>query len=195
MIEFEESGLHFQLPDSNCFRIEKHPLVCKGYRSTQNLRACEFVTHLNGRFVFVEAKSSCPKGPSGNVGNVKLGNAELPPNWTIYDNYTTFLRHISKKFVDSYHILRAIYEGYHGEDEKKNLNLTVTGIKNSPIEFVLVINIPENSGNTIKESLAPLKDALTNEMRPFLKLWNISTASVKVMWPEQCNRYGFMNRN
>ncbi|MBD5174360.1 MAG: hypothetical protein HDT06_00895 [Bacteroidales bacterium] len=193
MTEFIESGMSFKLSDDNCFRIEEHKLVRKTVKhSTQNLKACEFVSYVNNRHVFVEAKSSAPKGPAGKVEDLKLNGKSMPANWTAYDNFTSYLRDITKKFVDSYNILRSISEGYHGAEEKGELKLPNKNISSEKIEFVLILNLPSDAGNTKRESLANLRDALTNEMRPFLSIWNISSDAIKVCWPEQaCARYGF----
>lgn len=187
-----ESGMTFQIDENNCFVIEKHPLVTKGYKSSQNNKACEFVTFSRDSHVFVEAKKSAPRGSNGNIDDLKLNGEGFPDNWTAYDNYTTFLREISKKFIDSYSILKSICEGHHGENEKKNLDLASKDVNNNAIEFVLILNIQAKEGNTKLDSIANLRDALTNEMRPFLSIWHISPDSVKVLWPEQAHaRYSF----
>ncbi len=122
-----------------------------------------------------------------------LNDARMPDNWTAYDNYTTFLRDITKKFVDSYSILRAISEGSHGIEELKNLPLPSTRVEKDKIEFVLILNLASDAGNVKRESLSNLRDALTNEMRPFFSVWNISPDAVKVCWPEQAQaKYNFL---
>ncbi len=193
MTEFLESGMTFRLDDANCFRVEQHELVKKSWRtSSQNNKACEFVTVINSRHVFVEAKSSAPKGSAGKVADLTLNGEKIPDNWTAYDNFTTYLRDISKKFIDSYNILKAISSGRHGRKSIEALRLPEVAVDNDHLEFVLIINLPDNAGNTHRDSLANLRDALTNEMRPFLEIWKISTDAVKVCWPEQARRrYGF----
>lgn len=37
--------------------------------------------------------------------------------------------------------------------------------------------------------MSTLKDAITNELRPFLKIWNIPDRSVKVVLPSQAKDY------
>lgn len=194
MMVVEESGMKFQLEDNNCFRIEKHALANTNCRnSTRNNKACEFIIFKNGLHVFVEAKSSAPKSPAGNVSDLKLNGNPMPNNWCAYDNYTTYLRDIAKKFIDSFNILHAIAVGRHGDHERNTINLPQVKPDNDKIEFVLVLNIPSVAGNVVRESLAHLNDALTNELRPFLKTWNISTTAVKVFWPEQAHkRYNFL---
>lgn len=194
MMEFVESGLNFRLADNNCFRIEKHSLALKHHRhSSQNIKACEFISFIKDRMVFVEAKSSAPLNTNGKVEDLMLNGVKMPDNWTAYDNYTTFLRNITKKFVDSYNILRAISEGRHGIEERKNLHLPSTTVDNENIEFVLILNLPSNAGNVKRESLSSLRDALTNEMRPFLSIWRIPSDAVKVCWPEQAQtKYNFL---
>lgn len=193
MIEFDESGMRFSLDNDNCFRAERHPLATRGYKtSTQNLKACEFISYINGRHVFVEAKSSAPQKRNGSVDDLMLNGKPMPENWTAYDNYTTFLRDITKKFVDSYTILRAIREGHHGQAEKDGLHLPDKPVDNGLIEFVLILNIRDDAGNVVRDAFANLKDALTNEMRPFLNVWRISSASVKVCWPGAAQHYGFL---
>lgn len=114
-MEIIESGMTFILEDNNCFHIEKHALGktnCK--RSTRNNKVCEFITFAHNRHVFVEAKSSAPKGPSGNVADLQLNGNPMPDNWRAFDNYTTYLHDIAQKFIDSFHILQAIAVGRHG---------------------------------------------------------------------------------
>ncbi|MDE6315849.1 MAG: hypothetical protein K2L71_05220 [Muribaculaceae bacterium] len=193
MIEFEESGLTFRLDEDNCFRVEQHPLANRGYKtSTHNIKACEFISYINGRHIFVEAKSSAPRKRNGSVDDLTLNGNPMPDNWTAYDNYTTFLRDITKKFVDSYSILKAIREGLHGQDAKDGLHLPDKTVSNSQIEFVLILNIRDNAGNVVRDSFANLKEALTNEMRPFLNVWKISSNAVKVCWPGAARHYGFL---
>lgn len=188
-----ESGMVFRLPDDNCFPVEKHHLAKASWQTTsQNIKACEFVTYDNDKHVFVEAKSSAPLGRNGNVGDLRLNGKKLPDNWTAYDNYTTFLRNITKKFIDSYYILRALSEKRHGVNGLEDINLPVKTVNNDNVEFTLIVNLQENAGNVSKQSFAQLKEALTNEMRPFLHIWNISTDSVKVLWPSIARRrYSF----
>lgn len=192
MIEVKESGLTFNLDDDNCFRVEEHPVVRRKYGgSSQGNKACEFVTVVDGRHIFVEVKSSAPKGRTGYVRDLTLNGAPMPENWTAYDNYTTYLHDITKKFVDSYHLFRSVAEGNHGPCE--SLNLPEHKLERDRIEFVLIVNIPTEVRAAVKDSFANLKDALTNEMRPFLVMWGISTAAVKVFWPEQArDRYHFL---
>ena len=81
MIEFEESGLQFRLSDDNCFRIEKHRLALKHHRySSQNIKACEFISFIKGRMVFVEAKSSAPVTTPGKVEELMLHGEKMPDN-------------------------------------------------------------------------------------------------------------------
>lgn len=193
-MEIQESGMKFQLEDNNCFRIEKHFLAntnCKN--STRNNKACEFVTFANGRHVFVEAKSSAPKGPTGCVNDLRLNDQPMPDNWCAFDNYTSYLRDIAQKFIDSFHILLAIAKGRHGEEERRHVNLPELFPDKGNVDFVLILNIPVMAGNVGREPLAPLNAALTNEMRPFLKTWKISPDTVKICWPEKAQHlYGFL---
>lgn len=193
MIEFLESGMIFRLDENNCFRIEKHPKARKSYRNcTQGVKACEFVTYANGRHVFVEAKSSAPQAPAGLIEDLTLNGCPIPKNWTVYDNYRTFLRNVCQKFIDSFSLLKAISDGCHGYSEKLNLTLAQPFSDIKKIEFVLILNIAGATNNK-RESLVGLRDALVNEMRPFFDLWNISTDAMKVFWPEQAQiRYGFL---
>ena len=196
-MEIIESGMTFILEDNNCFHIEKHALGktnCK--RSTRNNKVCEFITFAHNRHVFVEAKSSAPKGPSGNVADLQLNGNPMPDNWRAFDNYTTYLHDIAQKFIDSFHILQAIAIERHGADELRNTGLPKLFSSKDAIgvEFVLILNIPATAGNVARESFAPLKDALTKEMRPFLKTWNISTEAIKIFWPQEAQRrYNFLH--
>ena len=49
MIRFKESGLTFLFDDTNCYRIEKDPLVVNGKSSsTSNNMACECISVISG---------------------------------------------------------------------------------------------------------------------------------------------------
>lgn len=193
-MEIQESGMKFMLADDNCFLIEKHRLGNTNCgHSTRNNKVCEFVTFLNSRFVFVEAKSSAPKRAVGKVADLQLNGQPIPTNWIAFDNYISYLHNIAQKFIDSFGILNAISLGRHGEEEINDINLPQVVPAPTEIEFVLILNLPQSAGNVVRESLSPLKEALTNEMRPFLKTWNISTCSVKIFWPEEAqSRYNFL---
>lgn len=193
-MEIEESGMLFQLDDDNCFHIEKHSLADTNCRnSTRNNKVCEFITFAYNRHVFVEAKSSAPKGRSGCVSDLMLYGKSMPKNWTAFDNYTSYLRDIAQKFIDSFNILHALSIGRHGEREILQIKLPEFHPNKSAVEFVLILNIPSSVGNVVRESLSPLRDALINELRPFLKTWRIPTDSVKIFWPEQAQfRYNFL---
>lgn len=183
MIRFTESGMDFEFAEDNCFRIEEDPLV-KGYqcKSTSNNMSCECVSFINGHHCFIEAKRSVPRKADGKVSDVLLNGNPLPKSWEVYDNYQNFLRSISKKFIDSFHILRAIAEGRQGRQRLEELPLTVKSVNLDKIRFMLIINFPGEK-NIEKQELVTLTEALKNEMRPFLKIWNIHDSSVKVLLP------------
>jgi hypothetical protein len=188
MIEFVESGISFKFEDNNCFRVEQDPLVTHSYpNSTQNNRACECITVIDGYHCFIEAKSSAPKGASGNVKDLQLGGNHIPANWEAYDNYRAYLRSIAKKFIDSYNILKALIEERHGQERKQQLCLAHKKLNHDKLKFILVINLGRET-DVDKDSLSKLKDALTSELRPFLRTWNIPDTSIKVVLPEQAKR-------
>lgn len=186
MIEIEESGLIFELADDNCFRVEQHRLVTRGCRNcTQNNKACEFITYLNNRHVFVEVKQSAPQ----KVDASRKPN--LPHNWVVYDNYETYLRTISKKFADSFYILTSLADGNHGKCQEPLIENTRINLHH--IEFILILNPSNTLTSAEKDGIAVLRDSLVNEMRPFLNIWNISPDSVKILLPYQAhNKYGFI---
>lgn len=183
MIRFTESGMDFEFAEDNCFRIEEDPIVKgKSYKSTSNNMACECVSFIKGHHCFIEAKRSVPRKADGKVSDVILNSQPLPKSWEVYDNYQNFLRSISKKFIDSFHILRAISEGRQGRQRLEKLPLKVKSVNLDKLRFILIINFPVEK-NIEKQELVTLTDALKNEMRPFLKIWNIHDSSIKVLLP------------
>lgn len=195
MIEFDESGMHFRFDDGNCFQIENDSLVKGGGcdNSTSNNRACECVSCLDGKHYFIEAKSSTPqKGNAGNVKDLCLPDPEnpgefkpMPRNWEAYNNFQSFLRAVSKKFIDSFHILKAIDEERHGKERKNQIALPTTKVNCDKVSFVLIVNYQLKDGQMVnKDGVAQLMSALQNEMRPFLNIWNIPPLSVKVVLPD-----------
>ena len=189
MTVFQESGLLFEFADGNCFHIEKDPLVTNGCSSTSNNMACECVSVINKRHCFIEAKMSAPRGPGGNVKDLRLNGKSIPNTWTAFDNYTTFLRNISKKFIDSFSILLSLSQGRHGSERLKAIQLPDKHLNFDRLRFILIINFTVSPGHYIdKQSMSVLQDALKNEMRPFLKIWNIPDTSVKVVLPEDTYR-------
>lgn len=147
--------------------------------------ACECVSVINKRHCFIEAKMSAPRGPGGNVKDLRLNGKSIPNTWTAFDNYTTFLRNISKKFIDSFSILLSLSQGRHGSERLKAIQLSDKHLNFDRLRFILIINFTVSPGHYIdKQSMSVLQDALKNEMRPFLKIWNIPDTSVKVVLPE-----------
>lgn len=190
MIRLKESGMIFEFDDNNCYCIEKDPLVEKSNcASTSNNKGCECVSFINGYHCFIEAKSSAPRGRIGNVEDVRLNNEPLPHNWEIYDNYQHFLRDISKKFIDSFFILRSLVEGVHGEERYRDVMLKDKNLKYNAIRFILIINFPANPDRAVdKQGLVTLNEALKNEMRPFLNVWRIPDTSIKVVLPADASK-------
>ncbi len=185
MMTLRESGLIFEFEESNCYCIEDDPLVHK----TSNIMACECVSIIGGRHYFIEAKKSAPQGPNGDTKKVTLEGNPLPSNWKVIDNYRNYLREISKKFIDSFSLLKAIMEKRHGEERQKGIHLPEKTLDLSKLRFVLVLNLPENPGISIdKQRMVTLQDALKNEMRPFLSIWNIPDTSVKVVLPSDAKQ-------
>ncbi|MDE6380581.1 MAG: hypothetical protein K2L11_08925 [Muribaculaceae bacterium] len=183
MIRFTESGMDFEFAEDNCFRIEEDPLVKgKPSKSTSNNMACEFVSFIDGYHCFIEAKSSVPRKADGKISDVRLNDLPLPDSWKIYDNYQNFLRSITKKFIDSFHILRAIAEERQGRQRLEELPLKVKSVDLDKLRFILIINFPVKK-RIDKRELVTLTEAIKNEMRPFLKIWNIHDSSVKVLLP------------
>ncbi len=188
MICFNESGITFEFDDDNCFRIEDDPLVKKGHhRSTSNNMACECVSFIDDHHYFIEAKQSVPRNSSGNVKNLQLNGKPIDKTWEVYDNYQHFLRSISKKFIDSFHILRSLIEGRHGEERRNGISLNNKQLNLDRLRFVLIINFPADK-SVSKESLANLTDALKNEMRPFLNIWNIHDSAIKIVIPKDAKQ-------
>ncbi|MDE5790958.1 MAG: hypothetical protein K2H96_07000 [Muribaculaceae bacterium] len=182
----KESGMIFEFAENNCYRIEDDPLVKKSNcASTLNNKGCECVSFIDGHHCFIEAKSSAPRNRSGDIKDVLLNGKPLPPTWEIYDNYQHFLRDISKKFIDSFFILRSLLEGVHGEKRLKEVTIKEKRIKYDAVRFILIINFPLPTGKTVdKQGLVNLQEALKNEMRPFLNVWKIPDTSIKIVLPE-----------
>lgn len=192
VIQFIESGITFEFDAGNCFRIEDDPIVAQGNvrGSTQNNKACECVTVIEDHHYFIEVKKSAPKGPTGRVEDLSLNGEKIPANWEAYNNYQKFLREISKKFIDSFSLLKSIMENRHGEDKKKSIPLSLKILDLDKMRFILIINLNNDKiGNIDKQAMSTLKDAITNELRPFLKIWNIPDRSVKVVLPSQAKDY------
>ena len=140
MIRFTESGMEFVFAGDNCFRIEEDSLV-KGNqcKSTSNNMACECVSFINGNHCFIEAKRSVPRKTDSKTSDVLFKGLPLPKSWEVYDNYHNFLRSISKKFIDSFYILRAILEGRHGSQRLDDLPLKNKHVNLDRLRFVLII--------------------------------------------------------
>lgn len=183
MIRFTESDMDFEFADDNCFRIEEDILV-KGSqcKSSSNNMACECVSFIDGHHYFIEAKRSVPRKADGKVGDLLLNGKPLSGTWEVYDNYQHFLRSIAKKFIDSFHILRSIVEGRHGERRKDELSLKNKKLNLDKLRFVLIINFPADK-NVDKQELVTLTEALKNEMRPFLNVWKIHDSAIKISLP------------
>ena len=185
MIAFEESGLKFVFDDDNCYRVENDPLVINGTgNSSSNNMACECISIIDEKHCFIEVKKSAPQSPGGNVKDLILNGKPMPKNWVAYDNYKAYLRDISKKFIDSFYILRALTEKRHGKERFDSLNLPNKSINLDKLRFILIINLqlPPNK-NVDKQALSNLQDALKNEMCPFLNIWRIADTAIKVVLP------------
>lgn len=188
MIRFTESDINFEFDDNNCYRIEEDVLVknsnCK---STSNNMACECVSVIDGFHYFIEAKHSVPRNTDGKVSDLTLNGKPIPKTWEVYDNYQHFLRSLSRKFIDSFNILRAITEKRHGQLRLDNIPLPDKKLNLDKLRFVLIVNFPFGT-NIQKHELASLNDALKNEMRPFLKIWKIHDSAIKVVLPIDANK-------
>lgn len=183
MMRFIESGITFEFEDENCYRIEDDPLVKKcHFKSTSNNMACECVSIIGDHHCFIEAKQSVPRRANGQVSDLRLNGMPIDKTWEVYDNYQHFLRSISKKFIDSFHILRSLTEGRHGRERCDAVNLPEKHLNFDKLRFILIINFPSNK-NVLKGELANLTDALKNEMRPFLNTWKIHDSAIKVVVP------------
>ncbi len=200
MIEFEESGLKFRFDDDNCYQIEHDPLVMGGgfEESTSNNKACECVTHIDGKHFFIEAKCSAPrKDKAAKVGDLHISDPDnpdnfipMPKNWEAYNNFESFLRAVSKKFSDSFYILKAIDEKRHGEERRQQIALPTTKVNCDKVSFVLIVNFQLKDGEKVdRDGIAQLMSALQNEMRPFLNVWSIPPHSVKVVLPDDAIKY------
>ena len=81
-------------------------------------------------------------------------------------------------------------ENRHGEDKKKSIPLSLKTLDLDKMRFILIINLNNDKIRNIdKQAMSTLKDAITNELRPFLKIWNIPDRSVKVVLPSQAKDY------
>ncbi len=190
MITFEESGLQFVFDDDNCYRVENDPLVVNGKgTSSSNNMACECISVIEGKHCFIEVKKSAPKSSGGTVKDLMLNGKPMPKNWVAYDNYRAYLRDISKKFVDSFYILRSLIEERHGQERLKALNLPNKTINFNSLRFILIINLQLSPDKNVdKQALSDLQDALKNEMRPFLSIWRIPDTSIKVVLPNDAKK-------
>lgn len=193
MISFVESGMTFTFDDGNCYRIEKDPLMhvcCHG--STQNNMTCECVSVINGHHYFIEAKQSAPNKSAGSIHDLRLNGRPLPANWVAYDNYHKYLRDITKKFVDSASLLKALFEGRHGVRRKTDLPLPLKKLNFDRVRFILIINPQKDYPEAYyRRNIIPLMDSLKSEMKPFLNTWNIPDKSVKILLPSQARElYG-----
>lgn len=185
MITFEESGLQFVFDDDNCYRVENDPLVVNGKStSSSNNMACECISVIEGKHCFIEVKKSAPKSSGGSVKDLMLNGKPMPKNWVAYDNYRAYLRDISKKFIDSFYILRSLIEGRHGKERLDAVNLPDKNLNLDRIRFILIINLQLlPNKNVDKQALSDLQDAIKNEMRPFLNIWRIPDTAIKVVLP------------
>lgn len=184
MIPLDESGMKFEFPDGNCYEIEKDPLVKDNKcSSTSNNKACECISVIDGYHCFIEAKQSLPRKANGDVSDLQLNGNPVPPTWEVYDNFRQFLRSIAKKFIDSFNIMRAIAEGRHGKKRLNDILLPDKRLNLDKLRFILIINFPPHI-NVVKQELVTFTEALKNEMRPFLRTWNIPDTSIKVVLPD-----------
>ena len=80
--------------------------------------------------------------------------------------------------------MRALTEYRHGKERYDSLPLTIKTVNLDYLRFILILNLHLETGKFVdKQALQNLQDALKNEMRPFLKIWNIPDISIKVVSP------------
>lgn len=179
MISFEESGMRFNFDEGKCFLIEKDEKL----RKLISVKRCECVSQIKDLVAFIEAKTSSPKNVELDREKLSYDGKELPDNWCLKTNFDRYIEDISAKFQDSFFFVKASLEGWHGQDKKEELESKFK-LTNRNIIFVLIIK------NAEKDWLAQIKDSIVNNLRHFLKAWNISDTSVKVVNPDLADIIG-----
>lgn len=191
MIDFKDSGMHFRFPDGECYKIEDDPLVSEQKtRSTNANKSCECVAYIDGHHYFIEAKSSVPRKERAlDADSLRIEHngiyEPVPEQWEVYNNFDSFLRQISKKFIDAFYLLKSISENRATKGAKRTVTLSRTKVDYDKVKFILIINFPARKSTIIDEdSLSNLMDAIKAEMRPFLNIWGIRDTSIKVVLPD-----------
>ncbi len=147
----KESGMSFEVETENSFHIEQNSLLKK----IEGCKVCEFIHVQNNELQLIEAKQSAPK----------------PHNC---EPFHEFVNTIKDKFSNSLQIFMAYFIGRY-TSEKFPENLKNIPLANIEIKFYLVIK------NFQKEWLQPINAQLKQDMKLFLKNWNIKEVGIKVM--------------
>ncbi len=160
-----ESGMKFgPFNEENVFYIEKSRIYKK---TDKSFKIAEFILLSNNskEIKIVEAKKSSPK----------------PENIESLDHY---LSNISEKLANTLNFYIALKIKRHptGYDEMP-APLQNTSIDNLKFKLILVINGHEDAW------LPPIKDVLYQKMKPFCKIWNLSSDPVIVLNDEWARQF------
>ena len=154
-----ESGMRFGLySEEHCFHIEKSDLYQK---IRENVKIAEFLLYRgikdNQPIVWiVEAKSSSPQ----------------PSNQLNFDN---FIQEIQEKFFNTLLLYISIKLKRHDIPHQFSNLFQDIDLKKTNFCFILVIKGHKEAW------LPPLQDALTKELRPIVKIWNLPPTAVVVL--------------
>lgn len=182
MRELTESGMVFRFDEASFCHIEKEKDnldVCRSHVMACEYIVCPSTGKHTGKVLFIEAKSSAPNKSNCVVGTVTNNGVEVGRNWKLLSPLDIYARDIATKFIDSFSMWQALHYGLHPSPNAKiNLPENAHKIKsgNEPV-FILVIN------NFKDEWLDPVKYAIENELRHFMKAWNIAPTALKVVTP------------
>lgn len=159
-----ESGMKFgPFNEENIFYIEKSQI----YQDNQSFKIAEFILLSDNLkdIKIVEAKKSSPK----------------PENNESFDYY---LSDISEKLTNTLNFYIALKIKRHtiGYDQMP-APLQNTDISNVKFKLILVIK------GHAEEWLPPIKDALYQKMKPFCKIWNLSSDPVVVLNDEWARQF------
>ncbi|NEQ66255.1 MAG: hypothetical protein F6K21_12270 [Symploca sp. SIO2D2] len=153
-----ESGMRFgPYPEGHCFRIEQS----KTYQRIKKdkLKIAEFLLYRNTNpptVLIIEAKSSSPR-------------PETQPN------FDEFIAEIKEKFANTLHLFIAIRLKRHTKRSECSTILQNIDLGNTKFRFILIIKECQEGW------LPPLQDALTQVLKPIIKIWNLESPSVAVM--------------
>ena len=159
-----ESGMNFPYNPRNTFLIEKHIKDA----GLQYVKAVEFIRPQNHRLILlVEAKTSAPNP------------ASAPP-----ENFSTFIKDIAQKAIDSFSILFSIIT----ERRPAPRDTPLDPAKYLRAEYCLVLVIKDHES----EYLAPVQEALREQLRHFSTAWSWGSRPVLVLNEVLALRYGLV---